>query len=314
MKTSELVVVLPPINKGLAGTDAVARWLARGRVARNDGAQELVTRVCNALGRRAPSDGLAALRYCGHYGAPPAGWIAGADPVHFAAHLTTLSVHPLPPPSVDARELDALFETLQAALGEDYGIEFSSCDGFGYLSSTEPFDTESLSPTAAAGMLDGRQPASALLTRLRGEVEMLLHDHVVNREREARGEPPINGLWTWGGSTMPDIEPQALPLLVGDDPLLSGYWKASGADARRWPGRLANCLDSEHVVVVCPEGSGAPDALSQLGELQSLMSGGRVDVARIVFREGQVVDLKHSDRLRFWRRDPLSFLVEARHG
>ena len=43
------VAVLPPINKGLAGTDAVARWLARGRVARNDGAQELV-RVALLLG------------------------------------------------------------------------------------------------------------------------------------------------------------------------------------------------------------------------------------------------------------------------
>ncbi len=314
MKTSELVVVLPPINNGLAGTDAVVRWLSRGRVARDDAAQELVARVCNAMNGRGPTGGFAALRYFGQVGAPPNGWIACADPVHFAAHLTTLSVHPLSPPSVEVRELEALFETLQAALGEDGGIEFSSRDGFGYVTRVEPFDTESLSPTVAAGMLDGREPASAALTRLRGEVEMLLHDHAVNREREARGEPPINGLWIWGGDPMPDIESQDLPLLIGDDPLLAGYWKASGADARDWPGDLASCLVSEHVVVVCPAGAGAPDALTQLEALKRLMSDGRVQVAKILFREGQAIELKQSDRLRFWRQDPLSFLVEERHG
>ena len=60
--------------------------------------------------------------------------------------------------------------------------------------------------------------------------------------------------------------------------------------------------------------AGAPDVLTQLEALKRLMSDGRVNVATMLFREGQVIKLKQSDRLRFWRQDSLSFLVEENHG
>lgn len=35
------------------------------------------------------------------------------------------------------------------------------------------------------------------------EIQMLLHDHPVNQEREAHGELAINSIWFWGGGVMP---------------------------------------------------------------------------------------------------------------
>ena len=37
---------------------------------------------------------------------------------------------------------------------------------------------------------------------LMNEVQMLLHEHPVNAAREARGVPPVNSLWFWGGGAL----------------------------------------------------------------------------------------------------------------
>ena len=37
------------------------------------------------------------------------------------------------------------------------------------------------------------------------EIQMLLYEHPLNQAREARGELAINGIWFWGGGTMPQL-------------------------------------------------------------------------------------------------------------
>jgi hypothetical protein len=36
------------------------------------------------------------------------------------------------------------------------------------------------------------------------ELQMVLHNSLVNREREAEGKPPINGIWLWGAGSLPE--------------------------------------------------------------------------------------------------------------
>ena len=45
--------------------------------------------------------------------------------------------------------------------------------------------------------------ASAKWRKIFNEIQMLLHEHPVNLERESRGELPINSIWFWGGGKMP---------------------------------------------------------------------------------------------------------------
>jgi hypothetical protein len=70
------------------------------------------------------------------------------------------------------------------------------------------------------------QPQARLLRRLQNEVQMLLYNHPLNDEREARGELPLNSFWLSGcGRAQPAA---AAPGLHVDDslraPLLSGDW------------------------------------------------------------------------------------------
>ena len=46
-----------------------------------------------------------------------------------------------------------------------------------------------------------RGPEGRTWTRRQNEIQMLLHEHPVNVAREARGEPPVTGVWFWGGGT-----------------------------------------------------------------------------------------------------------------
>ncbi|HEX7329606.1 MAG TPA: hypothetical protein VF428_13835, partial [Casimicrobiaceae bacterium] len=47
-----------------------------------------------------------------------------------------------------------------------------------------------------------RDDGARVLARMRGEIEMLLHEHRVNRARRNRGAATVDSLWLWGGGRM----------------------------------------------------------------------------------------------------------------
>ena len=73
------------------------------------------------------------------------------------------------------------------------------------VAETPALQTHALS--AAAGQdIHALLPSGTDNMRWQGlfnEVQMLLHEHPLNQAREARGELAINGIWLWGGGTMP---------------------------------------------------------------------------------------------------------------
>ncbi|MHA6203334.1 phosphoglycerate mutase [Dyella soli] len=60
------------------------------------------------------------------------------------------------------------------------------------------------------------------------EVQVLLHQHPANAERRARGLPPINSLWLWGGGRLPGAVQTPLGGVIGDDVLLCALAKHAG--------------------------------------------------------------------------------------
>jgi hypothetical protein len=309
MSKPHAVVVLPLLRHESSGNnpsggDRIRRFLGRGRVTHSEAAEEVIVRVATALGLRTPA-ALGAMRRLGQAGERPTGWIAAADPVHFVPGLTTLSAQVLDDDLVEAAEVDAIFETLQGTLAEHYAVDFSSCDRLGYLSSDERLVTGSLSPALSSGRVDGHAPSGDLMTRIRGETEMLLHDHEVNRRRADRGLPAINGLWYWGGGRLPDAEPQSLPRLYGDDPLFVGYWRQSDAKVASFGGDLGDCVGAGDFVAVSDDAIDAGGAEPVLQQLQQLLDGGDLAMATIIFRGGPRIDVRRGDRWRFWRRSTM---------
>jgi hypothetical protein len=78
------------------------------------------------------------------------------------------------------------------------------------------------SPDAAAGQnLSGWMPEGegALASRkLQNEVQMLWHEHPANEARQARGLPPVNSYWMWGGASAPAPALNGGAVFAGDCP------------------------------------------------------------------------------------------------
>jgi hypothetical protein len=55
----------------------------------------------------------------------------------------------------------------------------------------------------------GSNPALRPLRRLQAELQMLLHSHPLNAEREARGLLPVNSVWASGGGVQQPVRPGA---------------------------------------------------------------------------------------------------------
>ena len=71
-------------------------------------------------------------------------------------------------------------------------------------------DIDSVMPTG---------PDSRHWRRVINEVQMLLHAHPLNAEREARGLPAFNSLWLWGGGTAPAATGASYSQVWADEPL-----------------------------------------------------------------------------------------------
>lgn len=172
------------------------------------------------------------------------------------------------------------------------------------------------------------------------ELQMLLHAHPVNAERESRGDLPINSVWLWGegGSTTP-TEARASASgkatrpwgrVFANDPVARGLAMASGGSAAPLPPDAASLLthapDSGRVLIVLDGLRTAAaygdalqwaESLSQLerdwfAPLMAALTAGRIGMITLscpgtTGPEGQATrgleaELIRTDLRRFWRR------------
>jgi hypothetical protein len=74
------------------------------------------------------------------------------------------------------------------------------------------------------------------------EIQMLLHGHAVNAQREAAGELPINSVWLWGGGRLPEVPPARFNALWSSDPFAAGLAQAARIAAHALPADAAALL------------------------------------------------------------------------
>ncbi len=304
------LVVLSPVTGGRLQHKGLRAWLAQSELTREPGPIELLASVVQELGLEYPRQGLAALRMWGQTSDRPTHWIAAADPVYLEPQLDSLCLHALRREGVPAAEMRAIVDHLQATLGDDGSLGFIRLGSYGYISSKTPFATSSVPAYVADQMEPGQYlPAgddTALHRNVLGEIEMALHEHPVNREREAAGRQPINSLWLWGGGTAPEAEARPHPPLYSDDALLTGYWFAAKGVADPWLGSIAACLEESVAgfVAETPEFIDNPTLLeSLLLELREALKSGRLNAVTLLFRDGVRAYVRRSHARRFWRRD-----------
>ncbi len=131
----------------------------------------------------------------------------------------------------------------------------------------------------ALGQADGTQrPQGRQQTQWlqrQTEIQMWLHSHPVNTERQANGRPPINGLWLW--DMLPDTPPPAPPALLGSDSLWAQYsrtvttaapydwaaWQAVAAEAAVPLAQTALFLDDLSLAVSAADAYSYAECLQQ---------------------------------------------------
>ncbi|HET7127071.1 MAG TPA: phosphoglycerate mutase [Lysobacter sp.] len=127
---------------------------------------------------------------------------------------------------------------------------------------------------------------------LMSEVEIALHHHPRNAQRAEAGRVAVNALWPWGGGALPDHAMAAFPMLYSDDVLLHGL--ARLANIAAMPATMPIPEDALFDLRKADAATLRPmlDALHH-GELQELV---------LDFADGPQFILRRSQRWRFWRK------------
>ncbi|MFT6875810.1 MAG: hypothetical protein ACJAZF_001926 [Granulosicoccus sp.] len=129
-----------------------------------------------------------------------------ADPIHLQPDRDTAKLLPAEMLDLSEEEAERLLMDINAFLLAD-NMVLSRRQGLGwYLSGMDASQLESFPPSflanrnASAYLPEGED--SGQWRRLMTELQMLLHAHPVNEEREQLGKQPVNSLWFWGGAPL----------------------------------------------------------------------------------------------------------------
>jgi len=71
------------------------------------------------------------------------------------------------------------------------------------------------------------------------EIQMLLHQHSLNQQREANFQEPINSLWLWGGGSYQTAAAPALDIVYSDDVLIDDLARAMAVKSEVLPLHVA---------------------------------------------------------------------------
>ncbi len=217
---------------------ALSALLARGRPL--EGAQpSLTAALCRAFGLAADCP-VAPLTLALDGMDPGDAYWLRADPVHLSVHIDKLVLNDSRLLRLAPEEARRIAADLSAHFAGD-GLEFLAlAPGRWYLRLPEPprlvtAPLDAVAGRAIDGFLPRGEAARAWRSRF-NEIQMLLHAHPANAEREARGELAVNSVWFWGGGVLPDMPDPTYGRVCGDTVTARALARAAGLPAEAEPG------------------------------------------------------------------------------
>ncbi|GHU06243.1 hypothetical protein AGMMS50225_00470 [Betaproteobacteria bacterium] len=235
---------------------ALARLLGQG-TRRFLPFQPLNAQLARLFGLEADPLPLAALRHRGEAAADQqdeadAHWLC-VDPVHLSFASRQLLLSEFDPGEITLAEAHALIAALNTDFAELGQFSAASTTRW-YLRLRHPDTTRFFALHDVVG-----RPVEQFLPEgdaghhwrhLMNEIQIALHAHPLNLEREATGRRTINSVWPWGAGTLAAPLHAPLPTVMSSDPLVRGF--ALAARAQLAPPAVASALDSDTLVVLTP--------------------------------------------------------------
>ena len=257
-------------------------------------------------------------------GAPgPHCWMR-ADPVHLQVGRDSLVLADSTAFEVSRAESEALAEALNRHFGQTM-LVYPLRPARWYLRLEKAPDMQTTPAAAARGAaIDEKLPSGPDAMRfnaLMNEAQMLLHEHPVKAEREARGEPALNSIWFWGGGVIDAGRARPFSTVFADDPLARGLALAAGIPALALPkdaGSALAALGDEGRVLAVPDAPREAQLRARSAALErdwflpllAALKSGRIGMLTLHLCGADSlleVETVRSDLRHFWRlRRPLS--------
>ncbi|MEN3353062.1 MAG: hypothetical protein V7640_1220 [Betaproteobacteria bacterium] len=187
------------------------------------------------------------------------GYWLRADPVHLNVTRDRLLLVDNSLFELRAEEAQSLVTTLNAYFAES-GLLFHALHPkrwYTKLARAPAVSTHGISEVAGQDVRHHLPSGAEALAwhRLFNEIQMLLHEHPTNESREARGEPPVNSVWFWGGGTRPAVSARHFQRVWSDNVTAIAIGTAAGthadalpADAETWLKSAAASASASHLI------------------------------------------------------------------
>ena len=252
--------------------------------------------------------------------ADPVTLIVGRDDVQLAAAVDDLA----------RADADALVATMNAHFGAD-GLAFVAPRPnaiFVGVATRPRLFTHPLTSASGRSLrkLLPEGPDAGAWRRWQSEIQMLLHEHPVNVERERIGRPPANSLWFSQGGTMPARSaPGPSMRTFATDDVAAALARHTGSAARAVPARLDDALadaeGAESIVVALPPPlDRASVERSWAAPARDRLAAGRLATVTVIAEDAGDAVVWHARRPgfreriagRFARHDLAALLAAAR--
>lgn len=225
---AEIAILAPRIVRESA---LPRRWRKRGAFAALAGLDDLGL-LARAFRVDTSSLAAAPLHYLGMTGDDPAGYCLFAYPVYLHARREQLILMTGPEFELNEAEARSLAATLREHF-PDWRVERTPDAMWFIIMDRDPeLETTPLQEVLGEN-IDGHLPRGGdamAWHRILNEIQMLLFESEVNRNREAAGRPPVNSLWFWGGGRLPDIKSSLWTRVMTNNPVAGGMGRAAGIE------------------------------------------------------------------------------------
>jgi len=152
------------------------------------------------------------------------------------------------------------------------------------------------------------------------ELQMLLFSHPVNENRAQQGLAAINGLWLWGGGSLPELPGRHQFCLRGDSLFIQGVARQSGSELKNLSDDMSKIFNDfgsnkeqlimlEHARTALQSGN-LDQGLAALKKLENnvfrplfdLLKSKKLHNMSIVDCPGKIVNISASGVNKWWRR------------
>jgi hypothetical protein len=245
-------------------------------------------------------------------GVPDQAYWLRVDPVHLRIQRDRLILLGPELLSLRAEEAAALCADLHAHFGAAFHPLPLQPERWYWRMEQDPqVETTALS-LAAGRTVDTLLPRGSNATKWRAllnEIQMLLANHPVNQQREARNLPMINSIWMWGGGRSVEAASDSRPFSCPDSHLCS-IARRLGVATPAWTDKPAE-LDPDVLVLL-----NQLQAFGQYGDVMGWRAAAReldeTRLAALITRgiaihiedpaNGAALDFRPRDRWKLWRR------------